>query len=53
MSHLDVLGLPFDARLDDIKAAYRSLAKTCHPDLFRAMLTRMSGFVRSSMPMTV
>lgn len=34
MSHLATLGLHFDATVDDIKAAYRTLVKTCHPDLF-------------------
>lgn len=32
MSHHQVLGLPFGANLEMIKAAYRRLIKTCHPD---------------------
>jgi curved DNA-binding protein CbpA len=34
MSHLyAVLGVPKDADIAQVKAAYRRLAKTCHPDL--------------------
>lgn len=34
MSHLLTLGLPFDADVEEIKAAYRSKVKACHPDRF-------------------
>jgi curved DNA-binding protein CbpA len=34
MSHLyEVLGIPKDADRALVKSAYRTLAKTCHPDL--------------------
>jgi molecular chaperone DnaJ len=32
MSYLSTLGLPFDADEEEIKKAYRSLVKSCHPD---------------------
>lgn len=32
MSYLLTLGLPFDADEEEIKKAYRSLVKSCHPD---------------------
>lgn len=34
MNPYKLLGLHFDANQTEVKAAYRSLAKDCHPDLF-------------------
>lgn len=32
LNHYQILGIPEDAELSQIKTAYRSLAKRCHPD---------------------
>lgn len=40
---LEAMGLPDDAREDEIKAAYRLQVKACHPDQFRDPVKQQEG----------
>ncbi|XVF67898.1 hypothetical protein PTKIN_Ptkin10aG0159000 [Pterospermum kingtungense] len=39
----EVLGIPMNANVNEIKAAYRRLARTCHPDVVSINQKEMSA----------